>query len=106
MSMRTPQTYIGRSTWTVTSTGSLLLFSLILTHLALRSSPACLHAMFCKATLLTVALALLASANPVAREPTPAAGLRIPLHRPRSLKDSDGVFDHARAVQEIVKTKK
>lgn len=65
-----------------------------------------IHAMFCKATLLTVALALLASANPVAREPAPAAGLRIPLHRPRSLKDSDGVFDHARAVQEIVKTKK
>ncbi|OJT14715.1 Aspartic protease [Trametes pubescens] len=61
--------------------------------------------MFCKATLLTVALALLASANPVAREPTPAAGLRIPLHRPRSLKDADGVFDHAKAVQEIVKTK-
>lgn len=62
--------------------------------------------MFCKAALITVALALLAVANPVAREPAPAKGLRIPLRKPRSLKQSDGTFDHARAVHEIVKTKK
>ncbi|CDO72226.1 hypothetical protein BN946_scf184970.g78 [Trametes cinnabarina] len=62
--------------------------------------------MFCKATLLTVALALLASATPIAREPAPSAGIGIPLHKRGSLKNEDGTFNHENAVREIVKLKK
>ncbi|KAI0324335.1 acid protease [Cubamyces sp. BRFM 1775] len=61
--------------------------------------------MFCKATLLTVALALLASATPVAREPSPASGISIPLQKRGSLKNADGTFNHEKAVREIVKLK-
>ena len=62
--------------------------------------------MFCKATLLTVAFALLASATPVAREPSPASGISIPLQKRGSLKNVDGTFNHEKAVREIVKLKK
>ncbi|KAI0632379.1 acid protease [Trametes polyzona] len=61
--------------------------------------------MFCKATLFALALALLASANPVIREPAALTGLRVPLRRPRSLRGANGTFDHAKAIHEIVKTK-
>ncbi|KAI0632403.1 acid protease [Trametes polyzona] len=63
--------------------------------------------MFCKATLFTVALALLASANPLihVHKPTPHTGLKVPLRTPRSLKGVNGTFDHAKAIHEIVKTK-
>ncbi|TBU27158.1 acid protease [Dichomitus squalens] len=60
--------------------------------------------MFCKATLLTVALALVASASPIAREPAPS-GIRIPLQKRGSLKNADGTFNHEAAVREIVKLK-
>ncbi|KAI8996510.1 acid protease [Trametes punicea] len=61
--------------------------------------------MFCKATLLTLALALLASATPVANEQFVAPGIRIPLHKRGSLKNEDGTFNHEKAVREIVKLK-
>ena len=62
-------------------------------------------AMFCKATLLAVALTLAASASPIARSPAPS-GIRIPLQKRGSLKNADGTFNHEAAVREIVKLKK
>ena len=61
--------------------------------------------MFCKATLLAVALTLAASASPIARCPAPS-GIRIPLQKRGSLKNADGTFNHEAAVREIVKLKK
>ncbi|KAI0357453.1 acid protease [Trametes cingulata] len=62
--------------------------------------------MFCKATLVTVALGLIASATPLAREPNlPAPGIRIPLHKRGSLKNENGTFNYEKAVREIVKLK-
>ena len=61
--------------------------------------------MFCKTTLLAVALALVASASPIARSPAPS-GIRIPLQKRGSLKNADGTFNHEAAVREIVKLKK
>ncbi|KAH8101206.1 acid protease [Cristinia sonorae] len=57
--------------------------------------------MFCKATLLTVALALAASATPVAREDE---GVRIPLSKRVSLTKSDGSFDYDKALIQTYKT--
>ncbi|KAI0771238.1 acid protease [Trametes elegans] len=60
--------------------------------------------MFCKTTLITVALALLSSATPILRdEPAPVAGIRVPLQKRGSLKTADGVFSYEKAVREIVK---
>jgi len=57
--------------------------------------------MFCKATLLTVALALVASASPVVQD----GGIRIELTKRGSLTKSDGTFDLERALVQTVKTK-
>ena len=58
--------------------------------------------MFCKATLLTVALALMASASPV----TTKTGIRIPFEKRSSLTNADGTFNHDKAIIESVKTLK
>ncbi|GBE83078.1 Aspartic protease [Sparassis crispa] len=57
--------------------------------------------MFCKATLLTVALALIASASPIARDSQ--SGIHVPLHKRGSLKKSDGSFDYAKAAIQFAK---
>ena len=58
--------------------------------------------MFCKATLLTVALALMASATPIA----PKKGIAVPIQKRTSLKNSDGTFNADKALIESVKTAK
>lgn len=55
--------------------------------------------MFCKASLLTVALALLASASPVTRD----TGIRIPLQKRSNVTRADGTFDYDAAVRQRVK---
>ncbi|KAI0688123.1 acid protease [Cytidiella melzeri] len=50
--------------------------------------------MFCKASLITVALALMASATPVARD----QGISINLAKRSSLTKEDGTFDHEAAI--------
>lgn len=60
-------------------------FRRLLVHLAL--------VMFCKTSLVAVALALLASANPIIRE----NGVTIPLRKRASLTKADGTFDHEKA---------
>lgn len=50
--------------------------------------------MFCKASLVTVALALMASATPVAQP----EGIKIPIAKRASLTKADGTFDHEKAV--------
>ncbi|EPT04072.1 hypothetical protein FOMPIDRAFT_1046540 [Fomitopsis schrenkii] len=57
--------------------------------------------MFCKASLLTVALALLASATPVVRE----ASVRIPIQKRSSLTKADGTVDQDAVIRETVRTK-
>ena len=59
--------------------------------------------MFCKATLITVALALLASANPIV---TPKIGVAIPIEKRSSLTNEDGTFNPDRALIQTVKTLK
>ena len=63
--------------------------------------------MFCKATLITVALALMASASPA---PAPVAptkkGISIPFQKRSSLTNADGTFNADRALIETVKTVK
>ncbi|KAI0712498.1 acid protease [Earliella scabrosa] len=65
--------------------------------------------MFCKATLLTLALAFVASASPVEHVHDASAateiGVRIPIQKRGTLTNPDGTFNHARAVREIVKLK-
>ncbi|OBZ70908.1 Aspartic protease [Grifola frondosa] len=56
--------------------------------------------MFCKATLLTVALALLASASPI----TQTTGIRIPLEKRGALTKADGTFDLEKAIIQTAKT--
>lgn len=58
--------------------------------------------MFCKATLVTVALALIASASPISQ----TTGIRIPLVKRTTLQNENGVFDHDRAVIQTVNTLK
>lgn len=58
--------------------------------------------MFCKATLVSVALALLASANPIVKAP----GISIPLGERSSLTRADGSFDHEKAVLHNIKIHK
>ncbi|EPT04076.1 hypothetical protein FOMPIDRAFT_1022155 [Fomitopsis schrenkii] len=57
--------------------------------------------MFCKTSLLTVALALLASATPVVRE----ASVRIPIQKRSSLTKADGTVDQDAVIRETVRTK-
>ena len=59
--------------------------------------------MFCKATLITVALALMASATPVA---TPKKGIAVPFQKRSALTNADGTFNADRAKIESVKTAK
>lgn len=56
--------------------------------------------MFCKATLVTVALALMASANPIVND----SGIHIPLGKRTSLTKADGTFDHEAARIQTAKT--
>jgi len=58
--------------------------------------------MFCKSALVaSVYLAVLAAAKPIARN----TGVGIPFQGKRGLTTVDGVFDHAKAVQQTVFTK-
>ncbi|PCH37777.1 acid protease [Wolfiporia cocos MD-104 SS10] len=54
--------------------------------------------MFCKASLLTVALALIASATPVTRD----TGIRIPVHK-RSVKNADGTVNRDAVIRDKVR---
>ncbi|RPD78649.1 acid protease [Lentinus tigrinus ALCF2SS1-7] len=56
--------------------------------------------MFCKATLLTVALGLMASASPI----TTKQGVRIPLGKRATLQNEDGTFNYEKAVIQTVNT--
>ena len=56
--------------------------------------------MFCKASLITVTLALLAAANPVIKQ----EGIRIDLSKRGSLTKADGTFDHDKAILQTYKT--
>lgn len=53
--------------------------------------------MFCKASLLAVTLALVASATPVERD----TSIVIPLSKRGSLTKADGTFDHAKVSTRI-----
>ena len=57
--------------------------------------------MLCKATLLSLTLALIAAANPIANE---ERGIRIPVAARSGLTTADGVFDHDRAVTQTYRT--
>ena len=59
--------------------------------------------MFYKATLITTALALMASATPVA---TPRKGVSIPFQKRSALTNADGTFNADQAKIESVKTAK
>ncbi|KAI0677640.1 acid protease [Trametes maxima] len=64
--------------------------------------------MFCKTTLFTVALALLSSASPIARddvESSVMAGIHVPLTKRGSLKNAQGIFEYERAVRHLVNLK-
>jgi len=63
------------------------------------SSPL-LFTMFCKASLITVALALVAAASPIVQE----EGIRIALPKRSSLTKADGTFDHDKFIIESAKT--
>jgi cathepsin D len=56
--------------------------------------------MFCKASLITVALALIASASPIAEE----TGVRIPLSKRGTLTNADGTFNYEKAVLHSART--
>ena len=64
--------------------------------------------MFCKTTLVAVALGLVAAANPIGREPVrfPPGIQRIPLAKRGGLTNSDGTFNLTKAVNEIARVKK
>ncbi|KAI8993962.1 acid protease [Trametes punicea] len=56
--------------------------------------------MFCKASLITVALALIAAASPIEER----AGIRIPLTKRSSLTNADGTFNREKAIISTAKT--
>ncbi|KAI0358653.1 acid protease [Trametes cingulata] len=56
--------------------------------------------MFCKASLITVALALIAAASPVQEN----SGIRIPLAKRSSLTNEDGTFNREKAIISTVNT--
>ncbi|EIW62808.1 acid protease [Trametes versicolor FP-101664 SS1] len=56
--------------------------------------------MFCKASLVTVALALIAAASPLKD-----AGISIPLAKRSSLTNPDGTFNHEKAILSTIQTK-
>lgn len=57
--------------------------------------------MFCKASLVTVALALIAAASPLKD-----AGISIPLAKRSSLTNPDGTFNREKAILSTIQTKK
>ncbi|KAH9928187.1 aspartic peptidase domain-containing protein [Fomitopsis serialis] len=57
--------------------------------------------MFPKAALLTLALAFVASASPVAKDTQ--NGIRIPIHKRSSVTKADGTFDREAAIRQKVK---
>ena len=57
--------------------------------------------MFCKASLITVALAFLASASPVA---PPKTGVAIPFEKRSSVTNADGTFNPDKALIQTAKT--
>lgn len=59
--------------------------------------------MFCKASLVTVALALIASASPIVPAET---GVSIALRKRDTLTRADGTFDHEKAILHNIKTHK
>ncbi|RDX50372.1 protease [Lentinus brumalis] len=61
--------------------------------------------MFCKTTLLTIALALLASQSVSHALHHANTGVRVPISKRGTLTNSDGTFNHDKAVREIVKLK-
>ncbi|THH27059.1 hypothetical protein EUX98_g7124 [Antrodiella citrinella] len=60
--------------------------------------------MFCKSSLITVALALLATASPIAQPEPVAEGITIALPKRSSLTKADGTFDHDRAIIQTTRT--
>ncbi|KAI0094230.1 acid protease [Irpex rosettiformis] len=56
--------------------------------------------MFCKASLITVALALMASATPVVKD----SGFSVDLPKRATLTKADGTFDHEAAILHNIKT--
>ena len=58
--------------------------------------------MFSKASLITLALALMASAGPLTQD----TGIRIPLSKRHSLTKADGTFDVDKATLEHVRVHK
>ncbi|TBU55644.1 protease [Dichomitus squalens] len=56
--------------------------------------------MFCKAALITVALALIASASPIVK---PSSGIRIPIQKRGSLTNEDGTFNAEKVARELVR---
>ncbi|OSD07013.1 acid protease [Trametes coccinea BRFM310] len=58
--------------------------------------------MFCKASLITVALALIAAASPI--EERSPAGIHIPLAKRGSLTNADGTFNREKAIISTAKT--
>ena len=59
--------------------------------------------MFCKTTLITVALALIASASPIVK---PSTGIRIPIQKRGSLTNEDGTFNAEKVAHELVRVQK
>ena len=86
----------------VYSSGSTCLTCLLLQFLDLLVSTysSLIFAMFCKASLITVTLALLVAANPIIKE----EGIRIDLPKRSSLTKADGTFDHDKAILQTYKT--
>lgn len=58
--------------------------------------------MFCKATLFSVALALIASASPIAQP----NGVRVALQKRGSLKNEDGTFNAEKVARELARVQK
>lgn len=57
--------------------------------------------MFCKASLVTVALALMAVASPLQD-----TGIAVPFAKRSSLTNADGTFNHEKAILSTIQTKK
>lgn len=100
--------YKGLGAYANTTSGSLLPSQPLQLHsLSFLSARPSLSVMFCKTTLITLAIALAASASPteVAREPKRIlpTGTRIHLTKRGTLTSENGVFNHTKAVKEVAK---
>ena len=58
--------------------------------------------MYGTASLIALAFVLPATASPVAAE----LGTRIPFHKRNDLVDSEGMFNHAKAIRQVVRDHK